>query len=460
MTQVVTTESWGSRLGGSIKGVITGIILVLVAIVLLWWNEGRAVSTAKALAEGKSEVISINPASIDAANEGKLVHATADAVTSDILQDPAFGISENAICLKREVQIYQWVETSSSQTRKKLGGGTETVTTYTYSQAWCKEPVDSNKFVDEKARVEKVNTGMLRFEDQEQYATSVNFGAFRFSEENIKRISGAEPYRFAADAKLPESLGPNAYVSGLYVIIPNPLNAVTAPAVAAVADQALTAVVATQAANAQAAAAPGQTAAQAAQAAQAVNTAAQAAGQVAAQAVVPAAAPAVQPGAAPAQIGDLRVKFTIIRPHKISIAAAQKGDTFTSYVASNDETIFLMSDGEKSAKQMFTSAEKGNSIMTWVLRIIGFLLMKAGFSSILRPLSVLGDVVPFIGNIIGAGIGIISTLVAFPLSLLVIAIAWLFYRPVVSIALLVAIGAGIFFLFKKIKEKKAAAVAA
>lgn len=35
-----TTQSWGSRLGDSLKGIIVGIILFIVSFPLLFWNEG------------------------------------------------------------------------------------------------------------------------------------------------------------------------------------------------------------------------------------------------------------------------------------------------------------------------------------------------------------------------------------------------------------------------------------
>jgi hypothetical protein len=44
-----TTESWGSRLMGSIKGVAFGLLLFFAAFFVLWWNEGRSVETYKSL---------------------------------------------------------------------------------------------------------------------------------------------------------------------------------------------------------------------------------------------------------------------------------------------------------------------------------------------------------------------------------------------------------------------------
>ena len=39
--------------------------------------------------------------------------------------------------------MYQWKEESKSETKKKLGGGEETVTTYTYSKVWDDGQIDS-----------------------------------------------------------------------------------------------------------------------------------------------------------------------------------------------------------------------------------------------------------------------------------------------------------------------------
>ena len=39
----ITSESWLSRIGGAIKGVVIGLVLFIAAFPFLFWNEGRAV---------------------------------------------------------------------------------------------------------------------------------------------------------------------------------------------------------------------------------------------------------------------------------------------------------------------------------------------------------------------------------------------------------------------------------
>ena len=55
-----SSQSWLSRLGGAIKGVLIGIVLFLISFPLLWWNEGRAVKTAKGLQEAGGSVVSVS----------------------------------------------------------------------------------------------------------------------------------------------------------------------------------------------------------------------------------------------------------------------------------------------------------------------------------------------------------------------------------------------------------------
>jgi tetratricopeptide (TPR) repeat protein len=84
-------------------------------------------------------------------------------------------------------------------------------------------------------------------------------------------------------------------------------------------------------------------------------------------------------------------------------------------------------------------------------------MLMMGIAMVLRPLSVIADVVPLVGNMVGTGTGILSFLIAAPFAFLTVAVAWLRYRPVIGISLLVGSGvvAGlIFFLSKQGKKSR------
>ena len=145
----VETKGWLSRLGESFGGIAAGFVLIALATWLLWWNEGRTFKTAGAIGEAELVTQDVQDISrIDPSLEGKVIHATGKADTQDVLRDSLFGVEANAISMRRDVEYYQWEEHEHSEKRKKLGGGEETVRTYTYSKNWVRGPIDSNSFHD------------------------------------------------------------------------------------------------------------------------------------------------------------------------------------------------------------------------------------------------------------------------------------------------------------------------
>ena len=198
--QEVTKTSYGSRLGNSLKGILVGLALFVAATVLLWWNEGRAVKTSKMLKAAETECVDVaSVASLDPALEGKLIHATAVAKTDEILTDPTYGVSVNAIRLVRDVEYYQWVEHSSSETKDKIGGGQETTTTYTYSMEWVGGPIDSGNFKDPD--YQSKNFVRTTVPDNTVTAEKVEFGAYVLPPAMVGAIPAS------TSVNLPASLG-------------------------------------------------------------------------------------------------------------------------------------------------------------------------------------------------------------------------------------------------------------
>ena len=82
--------------------------------------------------------------------------------------------------------------------------------------------------------------------------------------------------------------------------------------------------------------------------------------------------------------------------------------------------------------------------------------MFFGLSMVFKPLSVLADVLPILGDIVEMGMGLVAGLLALICALVTIAIAWLFYRPILGGILLAVAG---FFIWKLIQKRKAAKAA-
>lgn len=374
----VTHTSWFSRIGGAFKGILMGLVLFVVAFPLLFWNEGRAVKTHKTLQEGGKTVVTVASDNVDVANAGKLIHVTGLADTEAILTDPTFSVSAKAMKLRRIVEMYQWNETSQSKTKKKLGGGTETITEYSYNQLWSDKLISAASF---KVPSGHQNPASLPYGSTQQTADRVVLGAFTLSPSLVSKINTFEPLAVTSDTPLPAAVKDTAQVvdAGFYI----------------------------------------------------------------------------GTNMASPQVGDVRVKFEMVKPLQVSVIAKQAGNTFEPYVTQASGTIELLQIGVHTADAMIQQAQESNKMLTWLLRLVGFVFMLAGLNLVFKPLAVVADVLPIAGTIVSAGTGIISFLLATLASLITIAIAWIVYRPLLGIILL-AIAVGVTVAIKgKLKPVKA-----
>jgi hypothetical protein len=184
-----TRQSWFQRLGGAFKGIIAGFLLLVIGLVGLFWNEGRAVATARALAEGAGLVISVPAERVDQTNEGKLIHLSGAVATDEALNDPAFAISVEAVRLIRKVEMFQWIENSRSERRTSTGGAEETVTTYSYARDWSSKPINSASFQERQGH----ENPPMTIEGRTVQIEAATLGAFTLNEAVLDRIGGTRP---------------------------------------------------------------------------------------------------------------------------------------------------------------------------------------------------------------------------------------------------------------------------
>ena len=388
-----TSTSYGQRLAGSAKGMIGGLLMFIIGTCLLWWNEGRTVRTAKAIGDAASHVESVADVSrVDASLNGKLIHASAFADTKDTLTDDMFGVRELAIRLDRKVEYYQWVENAQTREREKIGGGKETTTTYTYEKKWVDKPVNSAEFKD--PQYQSANKVLSEVEERNEMAQHVTFGAYTLPELFVASISGSEPVevRMTEEQRF-------TWNERLHMLRPK------------------------------------------------VNTE---------TSLVHTSANTVYLGLSPnsPQVGDVRVTFTKVPPADISLIAQVDGSTFKAYRAKNGQSFSRVQMGTVSADEMIEQARSENNMLTWVLRLVGVLLIVIGLKGMFGLLPMLFKVLPFLGSIVDAGVGLVSWIFGLAWSLIIIAIAWLVFRPIIGISLLVLAIAGIVFLKRRGKKNE------
>jgi hypothetical protein len=153
------------------------------------------------------------------------------------------------------------------------------------------------------------------------------------------------------------------------------------------------------------------------------------------------------------RIGDERISFRIVKPGPLSIIAQQTGDTFQPYQTQAGDALLLVQDGIHAPEEMFQKAQSDNATMTWVLRVVGFALMFIGLAMAFKPLSVVADVVPFVGSLVGAGMGVFAFLIALAMSLLTVSVAWIVHRPLLGVPLLLVAAGALYLVFARGRKK-------
>ena len=157
-------------------------------------------------------------------------------------------------------------------------------------------------------------------------------------------------------------------------------------------------------------------------------------------------------------VGDVKISYQIAPPGPFSVVGGQQAQGLVAFMNKDlNNPVVLLEQGTHSPEMMFKNAEDSNTFLTWALRVVGFLMMFFGLRLIGRPLSVLADLLPFLGTAVGFVTGIVSFFIAAGLSFITIAIAWIFYRPLIGILLLVlAVGSIVGAIMLARKASKAA----
>ena len=116
---------------------LSGAITILaLGLALLGWNETRALGQSTGTGAAIASAVHIDVNRIDPANEGHLVFATGTAGSSGRIFDDELDISfTDAIAVRREVEMFQWVESTTGAHASA-----------DYSQAWSGKRNDASSF--------------------------------------------------------------------------------------------------------------------------------------------------------------------------------------------------------------------------------------------------------------------------------------------------------------------------
>lgn len=366
----ITHQSYGSRVSSACCAFLFCPIFVVLGSWLLIWNEGFSIKQHRALTEGSKKVAEVmNVDIIDPSLNNLPIHFTGLATTteSDPIVDPIFGVtpsSEVALKLKRYVEMYQWTESSHSETIKNPDGSTDTVTTYTYSTDWEDKIINSNNFEESFGHE---NPDSMRFDSEVFTADGIHVGAFPLSQEVLSSMDWFKPI---SQGYLNEDQIQDPQLQSETILYHNYFY--------------------------------------------------------------------YSSSGSPSwsQVGDTRVSFYQLPSQVISVVALQSNGVPTSYTASNGHSFLLVEQGDHTTEIMFENAHKAVALQTWLLRLLGFIIIWIGFKSLLEPMAVSTSIIPCIGKVTETVANSASFLLGFCVSIIIIAVAWLAYRPFLSISLI------------------------
>ncbi|MBE6416524.1 MAG: hypothetical protein E7032_08350 [Akkermansiaceae bacterium] len=398
MAKAAEKDGCAMKAGKGCLGFFLGPAMLVMAVYLLFNNEGDYLNTAQALDELQPLVQHVeNTATPDAALEGKPVHLSGTATTEDVLTDDTYGVQAQGIMLRRNVQYVQWVEKKTKRTGSDTKPSFMTEAEYkrsrddewiySYNLTWVNNPINSATFHNERYR--SANYTHYKADTIELWAKNVQLGNYKLTDNQIRRI--------AADGKrvppqqVPEALHKHAMLHGEYLFIGRaPEGSSYYP---------------------------------------------------------------LDPQAP--SVGDVRISWRQTSPQRpVSLVAVQKGNRFEPYTATNGAVIDLFYTDTLGITQCFDKARSTNTVNLWMVRMGGWLMFWGAFACMLRPLA---GMVPVCRKLAEAGAEVISLLLGTICSLLTISVSWLFCRPVFAVLMLLAIIALIWLLMKK-QRKPAKAV--
>lgn len=156
------------------------------------------------------------------------------------------------------------------------------------------------------------------------------------------------------------------------------------------------------------------------------------------------------------KIGDERLSWTVLYPGTYSVIAKHEADNrLSAFVASNGKEKFLTGPGSASIQEMITNDRNAQSMLAWLLRLAGFLLMWIGLSLTLGPIAALLSIIPGAATVGRFATGLVSFVTALALTVATVIISWVAHNPIVLGVAIVAVLAGSFAWMKK-KQPKAA----
>lgn len=389
--KTVTKKSYGQRLGSSFQAILIGLLLFISSFGVLFWNEGR--TDLSKVAEGATP-ISAEDQNINPNIQGTLVAAQGVLKTPEKLADTPYVKAGDYMQLTRNVEMYAWVENSSTESKTNLGGSETTETTYSYDKKWVSSVADTGNFHVSEGH----ENPQKQIESNTTKVTTGTLGLYQLEMGTLSLPGSRALILNNTNTTLPENA--SLVSEGKYIFIPT--EKTTEPELDAfgfpLEEQKST-----------------------------------------------FSAPAV---------GDIRISYSYVpSDQQVTVLGKLNGERISPFYTNKGDNLYRAFIGSPDSAVQTLSNE--HTFSTWMWRIIGFLMMYAGLNSMIGFVSVLLDVLPFLGSVSRGLLKLATGVIAFVLSLVTIIVSAILHNIWAVLIVLALTIAGGYSLYKKKKEADA-----
>jgi hypothetical protein len=155
-------------------------------------------------------------------------------------------------------------------------------------------------------------------------------------------------------------------------------------------------------------------------------------------------------------LGDVRISWRAIESgRKVTAYGKGEGLKIVAYMHEGKDKLYRVVDG--THEEAIATLHGEHTTMTWILRLVGFLMMWFGLALVLGPINAVLDIIPFLGSTSRALTGIALFPIALILTGLTVVISIVAHNPILLVVVVVAFaGAAAFIIKSKAAKKKLA----
>jgi len=151
-------------------------------------------------------------------------------------------------------------------------------------------------------------------------------------------------------------------------------------------------------------------------------------------------------------IGDYLIEFEIVSAETITVVGGKQSNNIISYHTKTGN-LNEVSYGIKDKDVLKQEKIDENNRRTWAIRIGSIFALMLAVGMLFSPITKLLGRVPILGNIVNGGIALVGGIIGGAWGVIVIAIGWLYYKPVLAIGLIAGVIALILLVSRARKDK-------